>query len=90
MIGLPGETVEGRDGKVLIDGKPLSEPYLDDGMFTGSFAPYRVPPGEYWVMGDNRGNSQDSRLFANHTIPESLIVGRAFIRVWPFSSFHIF
>lgn len=81
VIGLPGETVEARDGHILIDGQPLQEPYLVDGVTTGEMEPHKVPAGHLWVMGDNRPNSKDSRFFG--AIDEDLIVGRAFVRVWP-------
>ena len=81
VIALPGETVESRDGRVLINGQPLSEPYLRDGVTTGQMEAKTVPPGHVWVMGDNRPNSKDSRYFG--AIDEHLIVGRAFVRVWP-------
>lgn len=81
VIALPGETVEARDGRILIDGQPLKEPYLHDGVTTGQMEPHKVPSGHVWVMGDNRPNSKDSRYFG--AIAEDLIVGRAFIRVWP-------
>ena len=81
VIGLPGETVEARDGQILIDGRPLTEPYLHDGVTTGLIEPHKVPPGHVWVMGDNRPNSKDSRIFG--AIDQDLIVGRAFVRVWP-------
>ena len=84
VVGRPGETVEGRDGKVFVDGRPLAEPYLVKGTVTSTFGPKKVPTGYVWVMGDNRGNSSDSRVFG--AIPESSIVGRAFVRVWPLSS----
>ncbi|MDQ6799099.1 MAG: signal peptidase I [Actinomycetota bacterium] len=84
VIGLPNETVEGHDGRVFINGAPLKEPYLPAGTTTSSFPPEKIPPGNLWVMGDNRSNSKDSRFF--HTISEKLVVGRAFIRVWPLSS----
>ncbi len=81
VIALEGETVEGRDGRVFVDGRPLSEPYLDQDGTTTGFAPQRIPPAHVWVMGDNRPNSKDSRVFG--PISDSKIVGRAFIRVWP-------
>jgi len=80
VIGLPGETVESSDGHIVIDGRPLNEPYLH-GVFTGPVEKTTIPPDHYWVMGDNRTNSRDSRFFG--AIPKSLIVGRAFVRVWP-------
>ena len=84
VIGLPGDNVEGRDGEVLIDGRILHEPYVPRGVQTADFPSQKIPKDKYWVMGDNRGNSKDSRVFG--PIAKSLIVGRAFIRVWPISS----
>ena len=83
VIGLPGETVEGRDGHVLIDGRVLVEPYLAEGVVTDDFAPVTVPPDHVWVMGDNRGNSHDSRFDDIGPIPIDSIVGRAIALVWP-------
>ncbi len=85
VVGLPGETVEGRDGGVYVNGRRLAEPYLPEGTITSTFGPQRIPPGRVWVMGDNRSNSSDSRVFG--PVPESRIVGRAFVRVWPLSAF---
>jgi signal peptidase I len=81
VIALSGETVEARDGKVRVNGQPLEEKYLPAGTFTSNFAPEKVPSNSVWVMGDNRGNSEDSRVFKS--IRESTIVGRVFLRVWP-------
>ncbi len=81
VVGLPGETVESREGRMLVNGQVLEEPYLGPDVVTGPLEKITIPAGHYWVMGDNRANSRDSRFFG--AIPESLIVGRAFIRVWP-------
>ena len=84
VVGLPGERIEAREGVVLVDGEVLEEPYLADGAVTGDFGPEEVPDGHVFVMGDNRGDSRDSRVFG--AITEDSIVGRAFYRVWPPSS----
>ena len=81
VVALPGERVEGHDGKVLVDGLELVEPYLPPGVATSDFAAVVVPPGTVWVMGDNRSNSSDSRIFG--PVPRSTVVGRAVARVWP-------
>ena len=81
VIGLPGETVESQNGHILIDGRVLEEPYLGPDVTTGPLEKTTIPPDHLWVMGDNRPNSRDSRFFG--AIPESLVIGRAFVRVWP-------
>jgi signal peptidase I len=87
VIGIPGDTVSGHDGKVWIDNRPLSEPYLNSKC--GRPPPFRattVPPGRVFVLGDNRCDSFDSRLFGS--IPTSTVVGRAFLVIWPISRRH--
>ena len=81
IVALPGETVQGKDGHVFINGRELVEPYLPPGTTTSDFAPVVVPKGGLWVMGDNRANSSDSRVFG--TIRRRTVVGRAILRVWP-------
>ena len=81
VVGLPGDTIEAKQGVVYIDGKKLAEPYLVDGVTTTNLRRQDIPAGHVFVMGDNRGDSADSRVFG--PIDEDTIVGRAFIRVWP-------
>ncbi len=83
VIGLPGETVEIRNGQVLINGVPLFEPYLSDAARaqTGDMPPVQVPPNTVFVMGDNRGNSSDSRNWG--PLPLENIVGKAWVIYWP-------
>ena len=83
VIGLPGDRIEARDGVVYINGQALKEPYLPAGTVTTTLPLTTVPSGQYFVLGDNRGNSKDSRFIG--PIPGHLIVGRAFVRVWPLS-----
>jgi len=81
VIALPGERVEGHDGHVYIDGRLLVEPYLPPNITTDDFEGVTIRPGQLWVMGDNRGNSSDSRVFK--AIKRDTVVGRALVRVWP-------
>lgn len=87
VIGLPGDEIQAIGGQVFINGKPLKESYLPVGTATNSLPLTKVPPGQYFVMGDNRGNSKDSRFIG--PIPKRLIVGRAFVRVWPLSGINL-
>lgn len=82
VIGVPGDTIEIRDGEVHVNGFRLDEPFLDQST-AGSYGPVRIGEHEYFVMGDNRGNSSDSRIFG--TLPEERIVGRTWMRYWPLS-----
>ena len=83
IVGLPGEVVEARDGHMVIDGRVLREPYLTERVRTEDFGPTTVPEGHVFVMGDNRGNSHDSRFGDIGPIDIDTIVGRAIARVWP-------
>ena len=83
VIGLPGETVEVRQNQGLINGVALSEPYLSQAARSqmGNMAPMVVPLDAVFVMGDNRGNSSDSRSWG--ALPLDKIVGRAWVIYWP-------
>lgn len=87
VIGLPGETVEVRNGAILVDGKQLQEPYLDSerNQAHANMSPRKVEPHYYFVVGDNRDNSYDSRSWG--TVPEKYIYGKAVFRYYPFSDF---
>ena len=84
IIGLPGETVEITDGKVYIDG---SETPLDDSFTpetpTGNYGPYTVPENCYFMLGDNRNNSKDSRFWQNTYVERDAILGKAVLKYFP-------
>lgn len=84
VIGMPGETVQIRDHAVLIYGGSLPEPYLtrDEKLSMGDYGPVTVPPDALFVMGDNRGNSNDSRASLGF-IPLDRVVGHAIVIIWP-------
>ena len=111
VIGLPGDRISIQDGKVFVNRKALTEPYIaeppaynlppNDNLPTsdpksecsrcfdlkqinrdGNLPSFTVPPGKYWVMGDNRNNSEDSHVWG--FLPQENIVGRAYFRYWPF------
>src|SRR5918992_819086 len=81
VVGLPGDTINCRNGGLYRNGERVPEPYLNPGTETQSCTQTTVGPGELYVMGDNRSNSQDSRVFG--PIKRSDVVGRAFVRIWP-------
>jgi len=84
VIGLPGETIEIKENVVYIEGEPLDEPYLTEEAKSnnGDLEPTTVPDGEVFVMGDNRGNSADSR-YGLGTVPLDRVIGKAFVLIWP-------
>jgi len=81
VIGLPGDTLEARDGQVYVNDRLLKEPYLPNGTRTEELPRTVIPAGHYFMMGDNRGASSDSRVFG--PIKRSTIIGRAFVTMWP-------
>jgi signal peptidase I len=104
VVGLPGDSMSSVNDVLYVNGHAQSEPYLPAGtVTTGNFSQAPgcqpsaandanrsclIPKGEYWVMGDNRGDSKDSRSFG--PIKGSLVVGRVVLWVWPIGSLHLF
>lgn len=88
VIGLPGETVNIIDGKVYINDsdEPLDDSFCPEEPLD-SFGPYHVPEGHYFMLGDNRNNSSDSRFWINTYVSEDEILGQAALRYWPLTRF---
>lgn len=91
IIGLPGETVQVKDGYVYINGEQLDEHYGNELMVDPGTAaePITLGEDEYFVLGDNRNHSSDSREETVGVINRDNLVGRAWIRIWPFSKFGV-
>lgn len=85
IIGLPGDRITIRDGEVYVNDVMLYEDYLNDGTTSGEIIDYTVPAGQYFVMGDNRLVSVDSRDPSVGCVNEDDIIGKAFVRLYPFS-----
>lgn len=93
VIGLPGDWIEiDTDGTIYVNGEPLDEPYVQNkamGECDLEF-PFQVPPEQYFVVGDMRESSIDSRNSLIGCVPRDQIVGKVFLRVWPFASIQFF
>jgi len=89
IIGLPGETVQIADGVIYINGKVLEDPYGNEEIRNAGLASAEITLGdqEYFVLGDNRNNSTDSREPSVGNISRDQILGKAILRIWPFESF---
>jgi signal peptidase I len=84
LIGLPGDTWSENNGYVYIDGKKLNEPYISKAAHEAddrTIAPIKIPPGHYFMMGDNRGSSCDSRSWG--TVPKQNLIGKVIATYWP-------
>jgi signal peptidase I len=80
IIALPGETIEVNEGVVYVDGLPLDEPYIKQPP-SYTYTVETVPDNEYFVLGDNRNNSNDSHT--GWTVPRENIIGKAWLSIWP-------
>jgi signal peptidase I len=86
VVGLPNDTVEIREGQVYLNGKHLSEPYVPrESEDMNNLSAMRIPKGEYFVMGDHRISSNDSRIFG--PVPRNYIYGKAVFAYWPVDHF---
>jgi signal peptidase I len=84
VVGVAGDEIQVEDGVLFVNGEAQNEPYLNQELpFRGSYGPTEVPEGHIFVMGDNRGNSADSRVFG--PLPLENVKGEAFVRFWPIS-----
>ncbi|MCD7904280.1 MAG: signal peptidase I [Clostridiales bacterium] len=85
IIGLPGETVEIKDGKVYIDGseEPLDDSFIKEPMYVEADTVYEVPEDSYFMLGDNRNNSADSRKWVNKYVKRNKILGKAIFKYYP-------
>ncbi|BBA79281.1 signal peptidase I [cyanobacterium endosymbiont of Rhopalodia gibberula] len=82
VIGLPGETIEVKTGKVYVNGQAIKEKYISEDP-NYDYGPVTVPERQYLVLGDNRNNSYDSHYWGH--VPKEKIIGKAFVRFWPFN-----
>jgi signal peptidase I len=86
VVGLPGDTLEIRAGELYVNGKHIPEPYVPASYFDdSSYGPIQIPPDEYFVMGDHRDSSNDSRIFG--PVSRKFIYGKAVFAYWPFREF---
>jgi len=87
LMGMPGDKIEMRGRTLYINGKPLKEDYtqyIEPGSIYSHYGPYQVPPEEYFAMGDNRDNSQDSRFWGS--VPRDYLLGKALVIYWSFET----
>lgn len=83
VVATPGHVLELKDGQIYLDRHAMTESYIEKTNDTSNYGPIRIPPGKIFVMGDNRANSFDSRVFG--LVPIENVKGRAFCIYWPIS-----
>ena len=88
VVAVGGDTVQIKQGALYVNGVRRNEPFLKDKNPMPDYGPLTVPSNQLFVMGDNRSNSDDSRMFG--TITRKSVIGQAFIRIWPPTRFHFF
>lgn len=82
ILALPGETIQGSNGKILINGVELEEDYIKEACYV-DFGPYKVPEDSYFMMGDNRNNSDDSRYWDKKFVKKKDIIAKGFLEYYP-------
>ena len=87
LIGLPGDTIEIKNGVTYINNAILKEPYVTEKVYT-DFEPFKIPEGSLFMMGDNRNNSYDSRSWG--VVPADYVIGKALVCYYPFNSIKLF
>lgn len=87
VVGLPGESLQLKSGIIYINGQPVEEKHPENQDFA-NFGPLTIPPDSFFVMGDNRPASADSRYWG--FLPRKNIIGQAFIRIWPLTKLGLF
>lgn len=90
IIGLPGDTIEIKDGYVIRNGEIIQEPYVAEQGVSGDMEEVTVEDGKLFVMGDNRYVSQDSRSAAVGQVEQDTVLGKVFLRIFPFDSIEYF
>ncbi len=90
VIGLPGETITIKEGNVYINDKMLDQSFTKDGYTDGDIENLKIPEGELFVMGDNRLVSIDSRLAEVGCVKIDDVLGKAFVRLYPFNEIRTF
>lgn len=90
IIALPGDTIAIKDGYTYINGEKIDEPYVAEQGISGEMDEITIPEGQFFVMGDNRGVSEDSRSARVGTVSEESLVGKVVLRLYPFSKIGTF